>query len=154
MKKILNTSLVIITLIVLVGCSHTVNSSKQNVLFKQLKDQKIISKGLKEIDSTSFCSRTFGACGCDYTYIYKDSNGELVSIKYLKGGKNYDYMIVICHELVKNKNYTGPKKLDKTDYDYDDCYYSTSDKYVKSSDSTCETYLANENNKKYEFTKN
>ena len=152
MKKVL--VLFIISLFVLVGCSDTAGSAATSTIFNELKKQKIISKKYKKIATEKDCNRVFGACSCDYNYVYKKSSSDIIEITYYKSGSSgHDYKVIICDKMEENDFYAGPHV---DEIEHDECYYSDVMKYIATDDTVCKTYYADRTGKifgkKYKFT--
>lgn len=129
--------IVVIVLIFLLGTHRDSREDKLKII-DTLKNEKIISENMEQIDVMSYYHWPLERCITDNYYIYKDSGSRMVAIKYEDkrySFSDYDYLVTIYFNVNANDdiNYTNSESAicdsDHSYYKYQDGSYTNNEKY-------------------------
>lgn len=113
-------------ILILSGCESS--NKDKDILFKQLKKQKIIDNDYKLIDVVTEIGPALEHCNSSTYYIYKNDNGNMIAIRYESGilkDCNCNHIVSIYYSVTKQNDY----KLLTADMDEANCWEHTYYKY-------------------------
>ena len=94
-------------LIIFLVCGCESNQKDRELLFKALKDSKIISKSMEQIDLQHHYYYASEWCYKTNYYIYKDKNSKMIAVTYRKSNNSnddYDHLIEVYKDVKINKD--------------------------------------------------
>ena len=106
MRKLLCFFSLIICTLCLCGCES--NQEDRTKIFTALKNEKIISDSMKQIDTQTYSVWSFEWCSKSKYYIYKDKDSKMIAIEYnnkqhLKDNE-YDHLVTIYYDVTINND--------------------------------------------------
>lgn len=107
MKKIIKIIYLLVIIIFITGCEAFPESKKEDRIgmTNEMKKLNIISKDFKQIDIETHCSWSMEWCACSNTYIFEDSNSNIIGIQYRKIEKSDKNHQVYIYDLKRNNDY-------------------------------------------------
>lgn len=105
MRKIILSMLCLFSIFILVGCE----SSQEDIpiIFTALKEAKIISDSMEQIDKMSYSHWPTEMCKTETYYIYKDKDSKMIAIRYENihyNGSKFDNLVTIYFDVTINKD--------------------------------------------------
>lgn len=106
MKKVVCVFSLLICILCLCGCESS--QEDRGKIFNALKDKKIISDSMEQIDTETYRVWSLEWCSSSKYYIYKDKDSKMVAIKYedeqhLKDNE-YDHLVTIFYDVTINND--------------------------------------------------
>ena len=141
MKKAIRILCLFVIIFFITGCEDFEESEKEDRIgmTKEMKRLNIISKDSKQIDIENHCHSSLESCSCSNTYIFEDSNSNIVGIQYAKvEDSNKDHQVYIYYDISRANDYKyiTEEERDCTsingDYTYKDNKITDKTKYNKS----------------------
>lgn len=106
MKKVLCVFSLLICILCLCGCES--NEKDKSKIFTALKNEKIISDSMEQIDTESYNHWPLEWCKTDNYYIYKDKDSKMIAIKYENNryskDSEYDHLVTIYYDVTINND--------------------------------------------------
>jgi len=156
MKKYIKIIIIFICVLFAAGCGD-ISKAEQNKILKELKNEKIIEKGWKQIDSY-YTSDYVGEAGrvTGYGYIYEDSNKNMYEIFIKTPSKDNTSKEKTTYLIDKHKVVSIKDDISKCPnygctgetYHFSDEISSSENKYILSND---EHFSVVKTNKKFLF---
>lgn len=106
MKKVLCIFSLLICILCLCGCES--NEKDKSKIFTALKNEKIISDSMEQIDTESYNHWPLEWCKTENYYIYKDKDSKMIAIKYENNryskDSEYDHLVTIYYDVTINND--------------------------------------------------
>ncbi len=106
MKKVLCVFSLLICILCLCGCES--NEKDKSKIFTALKNEKIISDSMEQIDTESYNHWPLEWCKTENYYIYKDKDSKMIAIKYENNryskDSEYDHLVTIYYDVTINND--------------------------------------------------
>lgn len=105
MKKFLYIFSLLICVTCLCGCES--NQEDRTKIITALKNEKIISDSMEQIDTQSYNHWPLEWCKTDSYYIYKDEDSKIIAIKYEKiysKESEHDHLVTIYYDVTINND--------------------------------------------------
>lgn len=106
MKKVLCIFSLLICILCLCGCES--NEKDKSKIFTALKNEKIISDSMEQIDTGSYNHWPLEWCKTENYYIYKDKDSKMIAIKYENNryskDSEYDHLVTIYYDVTINND--------------------------------------------------
>lgn len=122
-KKVLCIFGLLICVLGLCGCESTQKSRTE--IFTALKNKKIISNSMEQIDIQTYSSWGLEWCSSKSYYIYKDKDSKMVAISYEYIGhlkdNEYDHLVTVFYDVTINNHFN---LINSEDVSCEDGYYS------------------------------